>query len=109
MRILLISPLYNSYVVAPCLGLGYLASALKENGHDVLILDGLREKIEYEPTDWDLIGVTAMSTYFPECINEVKRAKSFGLKTIIGGPHVICYPIQSLIDSGADYAEIGEG
>ena len=109
MRILLISPLYNSYVVAPCLGLGYLASALKKNGHDVLILDGLREKIEYESTDWDLVGVTAMSTYFPECINEIKRAKSFGLKTIIGGPHVICDPIQSLIDSGADYAAIGEG
>ena len=109
MRILLISPSYNSYIVAPCLGLGYVASALKENGHDVLVLDGLREKIEYDPSEWDLVGVTAMSTYFPECIHEVKKAKSFGLKTIIGGPHVICDPMQSLIDSGADYAAIGEG
>jgi len=101
--------MYNSSIVAPCLGLGYLASALKKNGHDVLILDGLREKIEYNPSEWDIVGVSAMSTYFPECIEEVKKAKSYGLKTIIGGPHIICDPIQSLIDSGADYAAIGEG
>ena len=109
LKILLISPMYNSSIVAPCLGLGYLASALKKNGHDVLILDGLREKIEYNPSEWDIVGVSAMSTYFPECIEEVKKAKSYGLKTIIGGPHIICDPIQSLIDSGADYAAIGEG
>jgi len=109
LKILLISPMYNSSIVAPCLGLGYLASALKKNGHDVLILDGLREKIEYNPSEWDMVGVSAMSTYFPECIEEVKKAKSYGLKTIIGGPHIICDPIQSLIDSGADYAAIGEG
>ena len=109
LKVLLISPMYNSSIVAPCLGLGYLASALKKNGHDVLILDGLREKIEYNPSEWDIVGVSAMSTYFPECIEEVKKAKSYGLKTIIGGPHIICDPIQSLIDSGADYAAIGEG
>ena len=109
LKVLLISPMYNSSIVAPCLGLGYLASALKKNGHDVLILDGLREKIEYNPSEWDMVGVSAMSTYFPECIEEVKKAKSYGLKTIIGGPHIICDPIQSLIDSGADYAAIGEG
>lgn len=109
MRILLINPTYDGIIVAPHLGLGYLSSGLKKNGHTVKILDGLREKIEYDPADWDIVGVTAMSTYFPECIQEVKRAKSLGLKTIIGGPHIICNPLQSLIDSGADYAAIGEG
>lgn len=109
MRILLISPTYDSYIIAPCLGLGYLASGLKKNGHIVKVLDGLREKIEYDPSEWDIVGVTAMSTYFPECIEEVKRAKSYGLTTIIGGPHIICDPIQSLIDTDADYAAVGEG
>ena len=108
MRILLINPTYDGIIVAPHLGLGYLSSGLKKNGHEVKILDGLREKIEYDPSEWDIVGVTAMSTYFPECIQEVQRAKSYGLKTIIGGPHIICDPIQSLIDSGADYAAIGE-
>ena len=109
MKILLINPTYDGIIVAPHLGLGYLSSGLKKNGHKVKILDGLREKIEYDPSEWDIVGVTAMSTYFPECVQEVARAKAYGLKTIIGGPHVICDPIQSLIDSGADYAAIGEG
>jgi len=109
MRILLISPKYDQYIVAPHLGLGYLSSSLKKDGHEVKILDGAREETTYNPEEWDIIGVTAMSTYFPECCMEVEKAKSFGLKTIIGGPHIICDPEQSLIDSQADYAAIGEG
>ena len=109
MNVLLISPKYDSFIVAPHLGLGYLSSSLKKSGHNVKVLDGLREDIIYNPKDWDIVGVTAMSTYFPECCKVVEEAKSFGLKTIIGGPHIICDPEQSLIDSQADYAAIGEG
>ena len=50
-----------------------------------------------------------MSNYFPQLCEEIKKAKSYGLKTIIGGAHIICDPGQSLIDSGADYAAVGEG
>ena len=64
MKILLISPLYNTHIVAPHLGLGYLGSALKKGGHSVKVLDGLREEIVYDPKEYDLVGVTAMSTYF---------------------------------------------
>ncbi len=109
MNVLLISPKYDSFIVAPHLGLGYLSSSLKKSGHNVKVLDGLREDIVYNPKDWDIVGVTAMSTYFPECCKVVEEAKSHGLKTIIGGPHIICDPEQSLIDSQADYAAIGEG
>ena len=109
MNILLISPKYDSSIVAPHLGLGYLSSSLKKNGHNVKILDGLREEIIYQPKEWDLVGITAMSTYFPEACIEVERAKSLGLKTIIGGPHIICDPEQSLIDSKADFSSTGEG
>ena len=92
MNILLISPKYDATIVAPHLGLGYLSSSLKKHGHNVKILDGTREEIEYDPKDWQLVGLTAMSTYFPEACEEVERAKSYGLKTIIGGAHVICDP-----------------
>ena len=68
MNILFISPKYDSYIIAPHLGLGYLSSSLKKNGHNIKILDGLREEIEYNPDDWDLVGITAMSTYFPEAL-----------------------------------------
>jgi len=109
MNILLMRPEFDDAQVSPHLGLGYLSASLKNAGHKVKVLDGLREKIEYDPKDWDLVGLTAMSTYFPELCKEVEKAKSYGLKTIIGGSHVICDPGQSLIDSGADYAAAGEG
>ena len=109
MNVLLIRPEFDDDQCAPHLGLGYLSASLKENGHKVKILDGLREKIQYNPKDWDLVGLTALSTYFPDLCREVKRAKSYGLKTIIGGAHVICDPGRSLADAGADYAAAGEG
>lgn len=109
MNILLISPKYDAFIVAPHLGLGYISAALKKAGHRVKVLDGVREKIEYDPKEWDYVGVTAMSTYFPQAIEEVKRAKQYGIKTVIGGAHVIACPEQSLRDSGADFACLGEG
>jgi radical SAM superfamily enzyme YgiQ (UPF0313 family) len=109
MNVLLIRPEFDGAQISPHLGLGYLSASLKSAGHKVKVLDGLREKIEYDPKDWDLVGLTAMSSYFPELCKEVEKAKSHGLKTIIGGAHIICDPGQSLIDSGADYAAAGEG
>jgi radical SAM superfamily enzyme YgiQ (UPF0313 family) len=107
-RILLVSPHYNTHIIAPHLGLGYLAAALRRSGHHVTVQDGLRERVQY-PRDVDLVGVTAMTTYFPEAVAEVARAKSMGLKTIIGGPHVIADPEGSVRQSGADFACAGEG
>ena len=109
MNVLLIKPEFDAPLVAPYLGLGYLSASLKQAGHKVKVLDGFREKITYNPEDWDLVGITAMSNYFPQLCEEIKKAKSYGLKTIIGGAHIICDPGQSLIDSGADYAAAGEG
>ena len=76
MNILLISPRYDATIVAPHLGLGYLSSSLKKRGHKIKILDGTREKIEYNPEDWELVGVTAMSTYFPEACKDIEKAKA---------------------------------
>ena len=66
MNVLLIKPEFDAPLVAPHLGLGYLSASLKQNGHKVKVLDGLREKITYNPKDWDLVGFTALSTYFPD-------------------------------------------
>lgn len=108
-RVLLISPRYDTHIVAPHLGLGYLAAALRRAGHSVRVMDGLREEIVYDAADFDFVGVTAMTTYFPEAIVEVRRAKAMGLRTIIGGPHVIADSEGALLQSGADYACSGEG
>lgn len=108
-RVLLISPGYDAYIVAPHLGLGYLAQALRRAGHEVTVLDGLREAVVYDPSKFDLVAVSAMSTYFPEACVEIKRAKDAGLLVIIGGPHVVAEPDSSLKQSGADIASFGEG
>jgi radical SAM superfamily enzyme YgiQ (UPF0313 family) len=107
-RVLLLSPAYNAHIVAPHLGLGYLASSLRRAGHTVTVMDGLREPLEYS-NDYDLVGVSAMTTYFPEAIAEVRRAQARGIKTILGGPHCIADPVGSLEQSGADYVCSGEG
>jgi anaerobic magnesium-protoporphyrin IX monomethyl ester cyclase len=107
-RVLLVSPFYDTHIVAPHLGLGYLASALRRSGHDVVVKDGLRERVTYDGA-YDLVGVTAMTTYFPEAIREVRRARQRGFKVVIGGAHVIADPEGSLIQSGADFACAGEG
>ncbi len=108
-RILLISPRYDAFIVAPHLGLGYLATALRRAGHEVTLMDGLRQEVKYDPSGFDLVAITAMSTYFPEACAEVRKAKAFGLPVIIGGPHVLAEPQTSLTQSGADYVCVGEG
>lgn len=107
-KVLLVSPYYDTHIVAPHLGLGYLASALRRAGHEVVVKDGLRERVEYDGA-YDLVGVTAMTTYFPEAIQEVRRAQQRGFKVVIGGAHAIADPEGTLNQSGADFACSGEG
>jgi len=107
-RILLVSPRYNTHIVAPHLGLGYLAASVRRAGHEVVVMDGLREEVKYDG-QYDLVGISAMTTYFPEAVWETKRAKEKGFPVIIGGPHVIADPVSSLQQSGADFACDGEG
>ena len=73
-RILLVSPRYNTHIVAPHLGLGYLAASVRRAGHEVVVMDGLREEVKYDG-QYDLVGISAMTTYFPEAVWETKRAK----------------------------------
>ena len=45
MKVLLMIPINRSYVIMPSLGLGYIASAIRNKGHDVEILHGIKDKI----------------------------------------------------------------
>lgn len=48
MKVLLITPINRTYVITPSLGLGYIASSLRQNGHDVNILHCINEKLTFE-------------------------------------------------------------
>ena len=47
MKILLLMPINRTYVIAPSLGLGYIASILKEKDHEVRILHCTKEGYDY--------------------------------------------------------------
>ena len=109
--------LKRSLSVVPSLGLGYLASCLRQAGHEVTILDALRDAL---PPDQvckivqaerpDLVGVTILSLFYPEARSRVRLLKqACSCKVVIGGHHVTALPEASLTETNADCAIVGEG
>jgi len=47
MKIVLVRPKYTAHIITPPLGLGYLASSLKQNGIKVKLIDALKERTVY--------------------------------------------------------------
>jgi len=111
-------PLNRSYVIMPSLGLGYLASILRDNNHNVEILHCLKEKMNYGQlqdyiikNEFDAIGIQ-MFTYDLNIVKKIsgmiKRNKP---KTIIfvGGYHSSGDPEGTLnYLKDVDFAFIGE-
>lgn len=108
MKILLINPLNRRrihYVTIPNLGLGYLASALREYGHPVDVIDCPRDDIlpsllpdRCNLENYDLIGFQIFSSAF----NEIKKYSEivFAINPqaiqIGGGPHPTALPQETL-------------
>lgn len=105
MKILLVTPVNRSYVVMPSLGLGYLASVSREAGHDVTILDCLKERMTHESFEryirgnrFDVVGFQAFS-YDLHSIRkhlEAVRSAGRGAVTVAGGAHPSGDPVGTL-------------
>ena len=118
MKVLLVNPINRSYVVMPSLGLGYLASVARRAGHQVTVLNCLKERMTYdefgryiEAGRFDVIGFQL----FSYDLNSVKRhlalvrSMSPGTVTVAGGAHPSGDPegtLRYLTD--LDYAFQGE-
>lgn len=140
MNVVLIAPpwIFKEEVefVSQNLGLGYLASYLENQGHDVIIIDaffdginkysplhtkytdvlrwGLSEEeiIRLIPTDTDIIGITAPFTDSRFVVNPLSKElkKVFPSATLImGGVYPSTLPSEAMKLSGADILVIGEG
>ncbi len=116
MRIMLIQPFFETHIITPPLGLGYLASSLREAGHEVALLDCLLKEVrpekigaELEEFKPDAVCITAMTTSYFNTLKCIEQIKKSGAKIILGGPHVSALPEESLKESGADFAIVGEG
>lgn len=118
MKVLLLYPNYDSHVVHPPLGLGYLASFLEKEGHKVSLFDGtvrnasmtdfLAAISDFDP---DLVGISVLTrghNRAREMIKAIKR-RFKKISIVIGGTQVTAAPREVLSDLGADFAVVGEG
>ncbi|HTP65088.1 MAG TPA: radical SAM protein [Geobacteraceae bacterium] len=110
----------NLYVAPfePPLGLAYLSAYLKEQGHEVSLLDmqGLlmdsealaKEIASYRP---ELVGITAMTPTIPEALKVARLSRELvpGAKVVLGGVHPTLDPAGVLADTNVDYVIRGEG
>lgn len=131
MRVLLINPPALNTVIAnnpplideerginPPLGLLYLASALRERGFEVQILDTQVEEMDYEKLDrwlknkeFEVVGITCMTLTLPDVLRTVRVVKRRipQAKIVLGGPHPHIYPRETLALKEVDYVVRGEG
>ena len=120
MKILYIIPNFDSYVLAPPLGVLYLASyAKKYCGADVKVVDALRDNLSdeqllkiVENENPDLIGIHCLTAFYNQTISISKKIKALTNKNYIvhiGGVHPTFMPYTTLKDSQADFVICGEG
>ena len=121
MRIILASPeakVWSERKHIP-LGLGYLASTLREGGHEPFIFDAAIEDVpvdyyieeaERQGKPYELIGITATTPLIADAWEMAQTSKKYGLTTVLGGPHLTIMPRESLEPqhSYVDYVFKGE-
>lgn len=103
-----------------CLALGYVASALRQSGHEAVLLDGmLYDWSVKETTDRilatgpDLVGFTVVLNHFPRQVIEISdslRAGGFDGPIVVGGHSVSFFPERILAEVPVvDAVVCGEG
>ncbi len=118
MKILLVNPINRSYVVMPSLGLGYLAAVARDSGHDVTILNCLKEGLTYDEFGtrvarggYDVVGFQLFSydlNSLKKHLAAVRSARPEAV-TVAGGAHPSGDPrgtLEYLAD--LDFAFAGE-
>ena len=100
------------------LGLGYLASYLRENGFEIKIFQAQKDKSFYSEViqqikefNPHLVGVSAMTPTYPEALNICELTKTYSkAKTVLGGSHISAVKSEVFKDSeNVNFLAIGEG
>ena len=125
MKILLVHPHKISTEIP--LGLLYLSSKVKLQGHEVRLFYGNlcnQQVPEYYPSPTemkrsfirmlddfqpDLVGLSVMSTAFYDCLELSHLAKKKGCLVIWGGPHPTIDPEFCILQDAVDMLCVGEG
>ena len=114
MRLLLLNPPFSGLYhqlgfILPPLGLAYLASSLRRQGHSVSIKDLNVEEPPSDLSGYDLVGITADTPRYPLALAWAKRAKEAGTAVVLGGPHVSFQDEEALRTGWVDFVVRGEG
>lgn len=119
MKVLLIRPISNTYIITPPLGLGYIATAARKAGATPYILDCAKDDLqqkdienfvrEFEP---DVVGFQVWSMDVPSVQESLEIVKKINpeITTVLGGAHISGDPKEALdFFVKADYGFKGEG
>ncbi len=119
MKVLYVIPNFNSYVLAPPLGVLYLSSYIKKyTNANVVIVEALRDNLSdeqilniIEKENPDLIGIHCLTAFYKQAVTLCKKIKSMQkkYKVHLGGVHPTFMPYTTLKDSEADFVVVGEG
>ncbi len=117
MNILLINPIARAWAKPNCFpsGLGYLSAVLKQEGHNVDILDlnawRVLDGISRDFIKYDLIGITGIITQYSEVKRLANEIREYHPNTPIacGGPLATSVPDLLLLKTEVDTCIIGEG
>ena len=122
MKVLLMVPLtslMSQHPNIPDVGLGYLASALRKDGHSVHIQDWncklrIEEFIDYlRETKPDVTGIKVFTINIPAVLKTISIIKSVdqSIVVVLGGPHISASPPQETMEEfgEASFAVQGEG
>jgi radical SAM superfamily enzyme YgiQ (UPF0313 family) len=100
------------------LGVYYLASSLREAGHEVGVIDGeardmtvsavVSKALKYGP---DIVGISSTTAAFHRALETAREIKAAirGVLVVVGGPHVTAVREDVLSDPEIDFAIFGEG
>jgi len=114
MKILLVNPgsdnaFFKVGFVIPPLGLAYIASTVRDAGHDVAIHDfGIERGGAPDYSAYDLVGISSDTSRNGRAVEIAKDAKAAGAKVVIGGPHVTFMDEEVLAESSIDFILRGE-
>jgi len=104
--------------LSPPLGLAYLASALRADGHTVSAVDfnvsGLNLRRLDSVIAYDkpaIVGISAMTETYPNALTIARRVKELAPETVVvlGGAHPTILPQAVVAEDGVDYVIAGAG
>ncbi len=105
--------------IKPPLGLLYVAShTAKNTRHDTNVIDAAVDDLDYDmlvericSLSPDVVGATAWTDYWYPTVRtlELLKAKMPSLCTVVGGPHTLVYPQETLEQGCVDAVIVGDG